>query len=349
MKKMLIIGPSWVGDMVMSQTLYIELKKHHPDSQLDVMAPAWCRPILERMPEVDNVIAMPLGHGDFALSERRRLGVELRAKHYEHAYILPNSAKSALIPWFANIPTRTGWRGEMRYGLLNDLRPNKKAFSLMIERYVALAHPRAEMIDSSNLSDLPRPKLTVEKPVQQQALDKFHLTLDRPVVGLCPGAEFGPAKRWPEYHFEETARQLIDKGYQVWLFGSAKDKEVTSQILAALNNDQQQHCANLAGETSLIEAIDLLAACGTVVSNDSGLMHIAASVGCKLVALYGSTSPGYTPPLAEHVAVLHTDIGCRPCFERECPKQHLKCLTELKPEQVIAEIIKLNAIKVDAC
>ncbi|PML79735.1 lipopolysaccharide heptosyltransferase II [Enterovibrio norvegicus] len=349
MKKILIIGPAWVGDMVMSQTLYIELKKHNPDSEIDVMAPDWCRPILERMPEVDKVIAMPLGHGEFSLSARRRLGIALRSNDYEHAYILPNSAKSALIPWFANIPNRTGWRGEMRYGLLNDLRPNKKDFSLMIERYVALAHSRKEMLNSKSLKSLPRPKLAIDKNKQQQALDRFQLQLNRPVIGLCTGAEFGPAKRWPEYHFSETARQLIDKGYQIWLFGSAKDREVTSQIKSSLDAEQQVHCVNLAGETSLIEAIDLLAACGTVVSNDSGLMHIAASVGCRLVALYGSTSPSYTPPLAEHVAILHTDIECRPCFERECPKQHLKCLTELKPDQVLSEVIKLNAIQVETC
>ncbi|NGN99185.1 lipopolysaccharide heptosyltransferase II [Grimontia sp. S25] len=349
MKKILVIGPAWVGDMVMSQALYIELKKHHPDSQLDVMAPDWCRPLLERMPQVDKTIAMPLGHGALALNVRRHLGRELRQEKYDCAYVLPNSAKSALIPWFAKIPLRIGWRGEMRYGLLNDLRPNKKAFSLMVERYIALAYPREDMIDSSSLPGLSRPKLNIDTKLQRKAIEKFTLQLNRPVVGLCPGAEFGPAKRWPEYHFAETAQRLIDMGFQIWLFGSAKDKEVTSKIVASLDENQQKYCSNLAGKTSLTEAIDLLALCGTVVSNDSGLMHIAAAVGCRLVALYGSTSPGYTPPLAEHVAVLHTDIECRPCFSRECPKEHLKCLAELEPARVLNEIIRLNPIEVDAC
>ncbi|XPP88794.1 lipopolysaccharide heptosyltransferase II [Photobacterium leiognathi subsp. mandapamensis] len=340
--KILIIGPSWVGDMVMSQCLYTELKKLHPDAIIDVMAPGWCKPVLERMPEVNQAIEMPLGHGDLNLFARYQLGKILRDDNYDHAYVLPNSAKSALIPLFAKIPVRTGWKGEMRYGLLNDLRNNKKSFNLMIERYIALAHPATEMTGSGCLTDMPHPKLTIDVTAQNEALTKFGLNRDRTVIGLCPGAEFGPAKRWPEQHFAKAATMLIEQGNQVWLFGSAKDREVTDKIKASLPQEMQTHCQNLAGNTSLIEAIDLLAACTTVVSNDSGLMHISAAVGCNIVALYGSTSPGYTPPLAEHVEVLNTDISCRPCFKRECPLGHLKCLTELTPDLVVDAINKLQ-------
>ena len=339
--KILIIGPSWVGDMVMSQSLYITLKQQHPEAIIDVMAPAWCKPILERMPEVNQAIEMPLGHGDIDLLGRRRIGKKLKANNYTHAYICPNSAKSALIPWFADIPTRVGWKGEMRYGLLNDLRPNKKSFQYMVERYVALAHPKSEMINSESLGgldNLPHPKLSIDADVQQTTLNKFSLSVTKPVLGLCPGAEFGPAKQWPVEHYAAVANEMINQGYQVWLFGSVKDKETTESIKSLVDSNNQHCVFNLAGDTSLIEAVDLLAACKTVVSNDSGLMHVAAAVGCHVVGVYGSTSPKYTPPLARKVDIISTDIECRPCFKRECPLGHLKCLKELQPRNVIAKI-----------
>ncbi|MCL4117269.1 UNVERIFIED_CONTAM: hypothetical protein GTU68_006037 [Idotea baltica] len=339
--KILIIGPSWVGDMVMSQSLYITLKQQHPDAVIDVMAPAWCKPILERMPEVNQAIDMPLGHGDFDLFGRRRLGKQLKANNYTHAYICPNSAKSALIPWFADIPKRIGWKGEMRYGLLNDLRSNKKSFQYMVERYVALAYPKSEMINSSSLGGLehlPRPALSIDAEIQKNTLAKFSLSLEKPVLGLCPGAEFGPAKQWPVEHYAAVANEMINQGYQVWLFGSTKDKETTETIKSLVDLENQVNVFNLAGSTSLIEAVDLLAACQTVVSNDSGLMHVAAAVGCHVVGVYGSTSPKYTPPLAKKVDIVSTDIECRPCFKRECPLGHLKCLKDLPAIDVISKI-----------
>ncbi|MDN3662171.1 lipopolysaccharide heptosyltransferase II [Vibrio agarivorans] len=350
MKKILVIGPSWVGDMVMSQGLYIELKRLHPESQIDVLAPGWCKAILDRMPEVNEALDMPLGHGDFDLRTRYRIGKVLRGANYDLAFTLPNSAKSALIPWFARIPVRTGWKGECRYGLLNDLRTNKRAFQYMLERYVALAHKKQEMTGSGclgALESLPYPKLSLSADALEQALAKLKLNMDRPVLGLCPGAEFGPAKRWPEQHYSRIAEELIDKGHQVWLFGSKKDTEVTSQIQQLMSESSRAHCTNLAGRTSLIEAIDLIGACQTVVSNDSGLMHIAAAVGCNVVAIYGSSSPKYTPPLTSKLRVLNTDIECRPCFQRECPKQHLKCLVDLVPQHAIEAIESFDQVRCD--
>ncbi|WP_413112718.1 lipopolysaccharide heptosyltransferase II [Thaumasiovibrio sp. DFM-14] len=342
--KILIVGPSWVGDMVMSQGLYITLKQLHPEAEIDVLAPAWCKPILERMPEVSQALEMPLGHGQFDLKTRYQLGVALRQAHYDAAYVLPNSAKSALIPFFAKIPSRTGWKGEMRYGLLNDVRSNKKAFQYMLERYVALAHPKSAMTGTGclgALADLPRPCLTISAQ-QAETKEKFALTSSRKVIGLCPGAEFGPAKRWPEAHFAEVATALIEAGEQVWLFGSQKDREVTDAIVNAVPAALRQHCHNLAGMTSLTEALDLIGACHTVISNDSGLMHVAAAVGCNVVAVYGSSSPQYTPPLTDKLAILNTEIVCRPCFQRECPKGHLKCLTDLEPQRVIDAVQRLQ-------
>lgn len=338
-KKILIIGPSWVGDMVMSQSLYTTLKQKYPEAQIDVMAPAWCRPILERMEEIHTAIDMPIGHGEFNLSMRRKLGVTLREERYDIAYVLPKSAKSALIPWFANIPQRVGWKGEMRFGFINDRRDNMQSFEYMVERYVALAHPSSKMMGSSSLgglNTLPRPKLQIDDKAQHAAFNKFNLNIaDLAAVGLCPGAEFGPAKKWPEQHYAEVAEHLCKLGKQVWLFGSQKDVESCENIKNLVSKRFIDNVHVLAGKTSLIEAVDLLGACETVVSNDSGLMHVAAAVGCNVVAVYGSTSPKYTPPLAKNVEIVHTEIECRPCFKRECPLGHLKCLKELPANKVI--------------
>ncbi|MHA6962651.1 lipopolysaccharide heptosyltransferase II [Zobellella denitrificans] len=341
--KILVIGPSWVGDMVMSQSLYITLKKQHPDAELHVIAPTWCCALLERMPEVDKAIIMPLGHGEFKLPERFRLGRQLAAEGYDWAIIQPNSLKSALIPLFACIKKRTGWKGEFRYGLLNDLRSNKADFPLMVERYAALAYPKAEMKNHHCLPVLPWPALSVDPQNQQQALNQLQLNTGRPILALCPGAEFGPAKRWPEQHYAEVARKQISEGYQVWIFGSAKDVVVAETIRASLPETMRPHCHLLTGKTSLHQAIDLMALASVVVSNDSGLMHIAAALQRPLVGVYGSTSPQYTPPLAEKVAVVHTDIECRPCFKRECPLGHLKCLRELPPQDVNTAIDNVSS------
>lgn len=242
--KILVIGPSWVGDMMMSQSLYRTLQARYPQAIIDVMAPAWCRPLLSRMPEVNEAIPMPLGHGALEIGERRKLGHSLREKRYDRAYVLPNSFKSALVPFFAGIPHRTGWRGEMRYGLLNDVRVlDKEAWPLMVERYVALAYDKGVM---RTAQDLPQPllwpQLQVSEGEKSYTCNQFSLSSERPMIGFCPGAEFGPAKRWPHYHYAELAKQLIDEGYQVVLFGSAKDHEAGNEILAALNTEQQAWC-----------------------------------------------------------------------------------------------------------
>jgi heptosyltransferase-2 len=339
--KIFIVSPSWVGDMVMTQSLYITLKEQHPDCIIDVLAPNWCLPILEKMPQINKAMEMPLGHGDFNFKLRYQIGRSLRNENYDIAYILPNSAKSALIPFFAKIPKRIGWKGEMRYGLLNDLRNNKKSFQYMVERYVSLAYPKNKMTGSGclgNIQTLPKPKLEINEQVRNNVLKKFNISITPKIIGLCPGAEFGPAKRWPEEHYGTIAKQLIKEGHQVWLFGSAKDRVTTDKIAAMVEPDDQNWIINLAGDTSLNEAVDLLSCCHTVVSNDSGLMHVAAAVGCNIVGIYGSSSPKYTPPLSDHVEIVHTDIECRPCFKRECPYQHLKCLKDLKPQTVMASI-----------
>ncbi|MGY5451306.1 lipopolysaccharide heptosyltransferase II [Agarivorans sp. MS3-6] len=340
--KILVVGPSWVGDMVMSQSLYKTLKQLYPHAQLDVLAPDWCRALLERMPEVDNALRMPLGHGDLQLAVRWALARQLKEQHYDWAITQPNSLKSALIPLFAGIKRRTGWKGESRYGLLNDLRSNKQAFPLMVERYVSLAHDKHQMGSAKDLPSYAHPALTANANNQQAALQQLQLSNQQPILALCPGAEFGPAKRWPEQHYATVAQHWIEQRHgQVWIFGSDKDQAVGEQIIANLPAEQQADCYNLAGKTQLAEAIDLMALASLAVSNDSGLMHIAAALQLPLIAVYGSSSPQYTPPLSETAEILHTDIECRPCFKKTCKFGHMKCLSELAPEQAISAMAKL--------
>ena len=208
--------------MVMSQSLYKRLKKLHPNAQIDVLAPGWCKPILERMPEIHTALDMPIGHGEFNLAGRWKLGKALRVKDYSHAVVLPNSAKSALIPLFAGIPHRTGWKGELRYGLLNDLRPDRKVFQFMVERYVALAHPKESMLELAKIDGVDRPLLEINHLNQKTCLDKFGIDAQKPIVGICPGAEFGPAKRWPERYYSQVAEHLIEQGHQICLFGGTE-------------------------------------------------------------------------------------------------------------------------------
>ncbi len=333
----LIIGPSWVGDMVMAQTLFTCLKQQYPDCQIDVLAPEWSRPILERMPEVREALSFPLGHGVLELGTRRRIGKSLKGR-YDQAILLPNSLKSALVPFFAGIPRRTGWKGEMRYGLLNDLRIlDKQRYPLMIERFMALAYaPGAEIPQP-----YPRPRLRIDEASRAAALQKFGLTLDRPVLALCPGAEFGEAKRWPAEHYAKVAELKIREGWQVWLFGSKNDHPGGELIRELLIPGLREETTNLAGETSLAEAIDLLSAATAVVSNDSGLMHVAAALDRPLVAVYGSTSPQFTPPLGEQVEIVRLGLECSPCFDRTCRFGHYNCLRELKPRAVIEALDRL--------
>ncbi len=344
-KKILIVGASWVGDMVMAQSLLILLKQQNPNAVIDVLAPAWSRPILVRMPEVNRAIDMPVGHGKLDWKVRRQLGHSLRQEKYDQAILLPNSLKSALVPWFAKIPQRTGWRGEMRYILLNDLRKlDKQKYPLMVQRFDALAYPAGAELPPPD--QLPPPSLQVDDSRLPLLRQRFGLDPDRPVLALCPGAEFGPAKRWPEQHYAAVARQKIAEGWQVWLLGSAKDQVVAEDIRALLPEDLRSMARNLAGTTQLEDAIDLLAAANAVVSNDSGLMHIAAALNRPLVVVYGSTSPEFTPPLSSRVAILQIPVDCGPCFQRECPNprdgaEYMKCLLGLSPEQVLGALQQL--------
>ncbi len=322
----------------MSQSLYIYLQQSRPGVAIDVLAPAWSEPILARMPQVRRSIPMTVGHGELGLGRRWRLARQLRRNHYEQALLLPNSLKSVLVPLFAGIPRRTGWRGEQRYGLLNDLRElDEKALPLMVQRFVALGQAPGEPLPSS----LPAPRLVVDPGRARACATQMGLEADRPLLALCPGAEFGGAKRWPHTYYAELALRYLERGWQVALYGSANDQSVTGLIHQECGG--HRHCHDLAGRTQLAEAVDLLSLATAVVSNDSGLMHIAAALTRPLVVVYGATSPGFTPPLSDNAAIVLSDIDCAPCFERECPLGHHGCMRYTPMERVAAELEGLLA------
>jgi heptosyltransferase-2 len=239
---------------------------------------------------------------------------------------------------------RTGWKGEMRYGLLNDVRKlDKDRYPLMIERFMALAYPPGAELPQP----YPRPSLQIDPATRDAALAHFGLTLDRPVLALCPGAEFGEAKRWPSEHYAKVAEAKIREGWQVWLFGSKKDHPVGEDIRSRLIPGLREEAVNLCGETSLAQAIDLLSCADSVVSNDSGLMHVAAALNRPLVAVYGSTSPQFTPPLADQVEIIRLGIECSPCFERTCRFGHYNCLVQLEPRVAVDALQRLVGAPVE--
>jgi len=334
MNRVLVVGPSWVGDMVMAQSLFLTLCREYLQVKIDVLAPSWSLPLLERMPEVHSGLALPLKHGEFGVWKRRQLGRTLHDRAYEQAIIIPRSWKAALVPFFATVPLRTGYRGEMRYGLLNDMRTlDKSVLRQTVQRYVALGLPNNAPLPPP----IPRPKLVVDEANQKRLFDALGLDHKSTVIGLMPGAEYGPAKCWPLDYYAELTKRLVEAGQQVWIFGSEKDR-AAGEVIAGGGGEQVY---NLCGQTTLVEAVDLIAACDAVVSNDSGLMHVAAAVGRPLVAMYGSSTPDYTPPLSGRATVLYRHLECSPCFQRECPYGHTDCLSGIAVEQVYDALLPM--------
>jgi lipopolysaccharide heptosyltransferase II len=318
--RILVVAPNWIGDALMAQPLLARLHEKIPDLELDVLAPEWVAPVVRRMPEVDEVIAVPFRHKALQLGARWKIGRELKARGYEQAIVLPNTWKSALVPFFAGIPLRSGYLGESRYGLLNVI--HRKSDATMPLHYARLSEaPGAEVKEP-----LPAPHLDTGPEETEAAKRRFRVQ-GRYAV-FCPGAEYGPAKRWP--YFGELSKRLPA---QTLILGSANDREAARGILGR----------NLAGETTLDEAIALIAGADYVVTNDSGLMHVAAALGRPQIALFGSSSPVHTPPLSQAARVLWLRIECSPCFERVCPLGHFRCMREMTVETVLKEIQNLPA------
>jgi heptosyltransferase-2 len=314
--------------MVMAHSLVQVLLSSSPGVEIHMLAPPASEPLALRMPGVADSHVQDIRHGELALGRRRRLGRALRAQSFDRAIVLPNSFKSALVPWWARIPRRIGWTGEGRFGVLNDRRTlDKSHLPMMIERFMALGLEGGQMLDKP----YPRPQLRSDAENSARLVTEYGLDCSGGVSVLCPGAEFGPAKRWPTAHFVAVARHFLAQGRQVWLIGSAAD----ASDCASIEAEFAAGVVNLAGKTRLVDAVDLLALADCVVSNDSGLMHIACALQRSVVAIFGSTSAQFTPPLGEHATVVRQEIECSPCFQRECPLGHLRCLRELQPERVI--------------
>ncbi len=336
LNRILVVGPAWVGDMVMAQSLFKTLKQQHPKASIDVVAPSWSKPLLGRMPEVNTAFSLPVSHGKLQLRARWTLGKQLRGNHYDQAIVIPRSYKAALVPWFARVPIRTGYKGESRYGVINDMRPlDKNILTQTVQRYVTLGLPS----DTSLPPPIPEPRLTVDIHNRSQIVDKLGLNIDAKVIALLPGAEYGPSKRWPIERYRDLAERLSAAGNLVWVFGSEKEQSTGEQITAGLS----ANVVNLCGRTTLEDVIDLLSLANVVVSNDSGLMHVAAAAGVNIVAIYGSTTPAYTPPLTTKARILYENLSCSPCFKRECPLGHTMCLKNIGVDRVMEVTSKLIA------
>jgi heptosyltransferase-2 len=332
--KVLIIAPSWIGDAVLSHSLIQNLKINDPEMIIDVGANYWTSDIYRRMPEVINIIELPTRHGKLGLLGILKKAKEIKKLNYDQAYILPRSIKSALIPFFSGIKKRTGFLGEKRYGILNDIRSfDPKRLDQTIKRFHALAEDH-----SDGAFNLFQPKLIANKERGMEILESHGLDATKRFIALAPGAEYGKSKMWPTKYFNELGLLIEKNDFNIYVFGSPKEQALSEKILKGLNHDR---CFSFAGKTSLIESIDILSLSESMVTNDSGLMHLGASVGVPVVAIYGSTSPEFTPPMTDQKSIHWLNIECSPCFKRECAFGHYECLNSIKPDVILNSLQNL--------
>lgn len=330
-KTRLVIAPQWVGDAVMATPMMASLAQAGP---LDVVCLPHLADLFQGMPFIRRVLPMAFARGRLQWFERRRQALGLIDAHYQQAIVCPNSWKAALLPWFANIPQRTGLVGEWRYGLLNDIRRPKASPDQLSVNQPALYASLADDAIAADALRLQQAPLLLAQPAEQRP--------NKPQLALCPGAEFGPAKQWPVTHYAKLAGEWLTAGGQVVVLGGPKDRGIGEAIVLALKSSPQQgknqsdDCRMRAGQTSLAQAMTELAQSALVVSNDSGLMHVAAALGRPCLGLYGSTSEARTPAFGLNWAPLSISLPCRPCYDRQCRLGTTACLQELGPSRVIA-------------
>jgi heptosyltransferase II len=331
----LVISPNWIGDAVMAQPLLRLLKQAHPERPIDVLAPPQVVPVWRRIQEADQIMETPFRHRALQLGERLKTAQQLRQRGYRDAYVLPNTLKYALIPWLARIPRRVGYKGEMRYGMVNVMHHDDSPPRSMVPFYAALAREPELPLPGQ----LARPSLIVAGEETEAVARRLGIDLERPLVAFAPGAEFGIAKRWPPAHYGQLAARVADTvpDVQVALLGSPNDLEACEQVQAQAGA-ASGIIRNLAGQTSLDDAIALLARARAVVSNDSGLLHIASALNRPVVALYGSTDPDYAPPLSEVARTVSLRLECSPCRKRECPLGHHDCMNKMSVDRVWSEL-----------
>ena len=335
MHRILVIAPNWIGDAVMSEPLLAAIKATHPHAVIDVLATPWVAPIYRACNEVTELIEADLRHGQLQWSVRRTLANQIKKREYVTCYVLPNSLKSALIPWMANIPVRIGYQGELRRFLLTDIKANspKTQRIPMVEHYANLCVPSR---NSGTATRLPQLSPTVSAlEAARLRLKAASIKTDAFVV-LCPGAEYGPSKRWPAAHFAMLAQFILEAKplASVVLLGGPSDRAISDAIVSS--SASQGRMFNWCGATSLDEAIAIISLCSNLVSNDSGLMHIAAALQIPQVAIFGSSDPNHTPPNSAKAIIISLHLPCSPCHQRECPLGHLNCLNQISPERVFA-------------
>lgn len=338
----LVISPNWIGDAVMAQPLLRLLKQAHPERAIDVLAPPQVVPVWRRIQEADDILVTPFRHRALQLGERFRYARLLRRRGYSDAYVLPNTLKYALIPWLARIPRRVGYKGEMRYGMVNVMHHDEQPPRSMVPFYAALAH-EPELALTRKPS---RPYLVVGGEETEEVGRRLGIDLKRPLVAFAPGAEFGIAKRWPPAHYGALAREVLRTlpDAQIALMGSPNDRDTCEQV-QSFAGAAAGAVLNLSGQTSLDDAIALLAKATAVVSNDSGLLHIASALNRPVVALYGSTDPNYAPPLSDMARTVSLRLACSPCRQRECPLGHHDCMNKMSVERVWMELEPILAQK----
>jgi len=344
----LVIAPNWIGDAIMAQPLLTLLKQQHPERPIDVVASPWVASVLAVMPEVDTILTTEFKHGALQLRARWNFARKLKARGYAAAYVLPNTLKFALLPWMAGIPRRIGYKGESRYGLINYMYHDQVPPRPMIPFYAALA--QAVGIAPSMSQPLPKPRLYVAEDVSAAVIKRLGLPLDQDVVVFAPGAEFGSAKRWPTRHFSSLAQRILlhTPTTTILLLGSGKDHAVCDAIFHTLCDEAnethptfQHQLHNLAGKTTLDDAIALIAAARAVVSNDSGLLHIASALNRPVIGLYGPTDPNHAPPCSDSASALSLHLPCAPCRQRDCPLGHGDCMEKMDSAMVWAELLPM--------
>ena len=345
--RILIIAPNWIGDAVMSQPLIAMLKQALPTCIIDVLTTPWVAPIYRACSEVNQVIEAPLQHGKLQWNTRVQLAKQLRLANYTSCFVLPNSLKASLIPWLAKIPVRIGFRGEMRFGLINRalVNPPKTVREPMIKHYAKLLELLPEM-------DFPIDKLVAIKPAQlhiphlYQTEIQMRLSSEKidcaALYALAPGAEFGPAKRWPSERYAELAAMILqhDARANILILGSTSDTEI-GQLIQIQTEKLGMNTARLhnwCGTTSLNQALATIANCKAMVSNDSGLMHIAAALQIPQVAIFGSSDPSHTPPQSSKARIIWLHLPCSPCYQRTCPLGTLACLQGITAAQVFTAL-----------
>ncbi len=331
--RVLLIAPNWIGDAVMAQPLLALLARRWPSATFDAVAAPHIAPVIQAMPEIHSVLTLPLVRGTLQLRSRWQLAATLRERRYDRCYVLPNSFKTAITPWLARIPIRIGHRGEARYGLLNRrLDAGSSKARLMVEHYAMLAQEPGQPLPNR----LPDPVLRPDPAISEQVRRTHLAQVGSHYLVLCPGAEYGPAKRWPTRHFAALVR-LASRHWPdttVVCLGAGKDRGLATEIRTL----SAQPVLNLAGDTQLDEAIAIIAMARGVVSNDSGLMHVAAALGRPLVAVFGSSDPRHTPPLSPNAKVQWLHLSCSPCFARTCPMGHTNCLNQIEPAHVMSAL-----------